>query len=220
MKQIVLFAILAIVFSSCNSSTSSNPSGGTTIRPGVGSKFVIHQQTFDTSNRVIDDRIDTVSVIASGTSFAGKTNVVTFKRSNYISYGNYEANGDMSTYIDGQGAAGEKSGWLLVPIVSKGTASMVVWDTTYISNGTTVHYTGTTSYTFAGEQTITAAGENFVTERMNTTETYSSGSPNYNEIDYLAPRIGYIVKIVNNYTHPDSRGAIRQQVDLLSYSLK
>src|SRR5690348_12951558 len=62
MKQTLLFGLLAVVFASCNSSTSPNSTPAT--RPGVGSSFILHQQVFDTVGRVIDESTDTVFLIA------------------------------------------------------------------------------------------------------------------------------------------------------------
>src|ERR1051325_1480073 len=137
MKQIILLSLLAIIFASCNSSTSpsSGITSGPTVRPGVGSMFVTKRQEFDTLDRIIFAGYDTIFVIASGISYAGKNNVVQFRSGSDVTdggigYANYETNGDMAFYNDAKGRPGSRSGWITVPIISKGSSSLVVQDST------------------------------------------------------------------------------------------
>src|SRR5689334_28811 len=83
-RHFLVFASLAfvaaIVISGCSSSTTSTPPLPTNVTPKSGSTYTYHKHEVDSSaaqGKTAGDSTIVAVVISSGTTFAGKSNVVT-----------------------------------------------------------------------------------------------------------------------------------------------
>ena len=229
---LVALFTFGVFMAGCKSnSTGPGPTGSTTTvtRPGVGSTFVFHYQEFDTLGHSIasKEEWDTDVVIASGISFEGKTNVVKFRFGNSITpntgvaYLNYEANGDISSYIDAEGKAGYRSGWETIPLGSKTTTSFVSYDSSYVvANGSLYHGVQTDIYNYTGEQTVPEAGTTLDALAFSFEPVQQDGYKDYSSSAWWAPSIGWAIKETDSFTLPDANGAKSEEWDLVSYSLK
>ena len=214
----LFFAALA----GCSSNTTgpgSNTSAGSVTRPGVGSQYIRYNQFFDTAGHSLPAlaAYDTLYVIASGISYQGKTNVVEFRYGSeptraLIFYVNYESNGDIASYVDGQGSPGKRSGWEVLPLASKGTTSFTTYDSSGVSS--------VTRLTYAGEQHISEAGKTLDALVFDYQSLNSSpgGGSEVDATDYFSPSIGYYSKVVEYYSEPAA--VVGGTSDLVSYTLK
>lgn len=134
-----------------------------------------------------------------------------------VTYINYEANGDISGYVDGGGSPGFRSGWETVPLGSKVSTSFVQYDTSGIgTNGQAWSDKRTDQFTYTGETNISEAGTNFDALVFNYRSMYSgTGYESDAEgTSYFAPSIGYFIKSADV---PLANGSTS---DLVSYTLK
>lgn len=214
--------VVSLFAASCKNSTETT--SNTMTRPGVGSSFVLHSTSFDSLGNPLPayEKWDTAFVISSGITYQGKTNVVAIRYGSdpkgRVTYGNYESNGDLSSYADGRGAAGERSGWELSPIASQGTTQFVGYDTTYIVGGNTHHSTRTDINTYAGQQTVTEAGQSFNAIMISERDQLEDGYSDYTSTQWIAPSIGFLVRDNTTNTHPSPEA--RSETHLVSYTLK
>jgi hypothetical protein len=166
MKHLRLLAaasLLAALASGCASSTSSTPGSGTPlVSAKPGSVFNL-EVTYTDSNgnnlRPTDQQYD--SVMATGITFQGKTNVVQIYQSvnGTPSTGYYAIldNGDLAIYA-GQSQPGMKSQWVVLPFGTGASTTTVILDTT-ITNGLAVSQSKeTATYSHASSTTVTVAG--------------------------------------------------------------
>ena len=216
-----LSLVAGLTFSSCLSSSTGPNSGSETLQtpPGVGSIFVYHQWYIDTSGMIAgSERYDTMTIIATGISFAGKHNVTQIVLATDTGYLNYESNGDISMYRGSDGYPGGRSGWLTVPLSSKSTQSFTYIDSVDFGNG--VHHVSTESSSYTGAQNIVLAGHTFnaKTTRYVVTEDALIYD---NETDWFDSQTGICIKIDMPPIRPNGTsfddGA---QWVLVSYNLK
>jgi hypothetical protein len=156
---IVLSASLSIFGCSNNSTTSAPPT--TLTVPKAGSMFVVHAYNIDSSSRMIDSTqyYDTLSVIATGISYKGKTNVMQLRTptSGRDIYQNFESNGDISRYDPGSVSPGALSGWVTYPVGSKGKTMFNTYDTTILGH----EYVQTLTLTYMSDGDRSLVGHNF-----------------------------------------------------------
>jgi len=129
LKHSLLLAVLAILaagfISGCSSSSTSQPGTNTTVTPKTGSTYTYNKHEADSSQTGVTsgDTLMTATVISSGTSYAGKDNVVTiYDDFDTLRY-SIESNGDISFYRANFGSNGfvfnNPSPWLTLPFGSK-----------------------------------------------------------------------------------------------------
>ncbi len=163
-----LFAtlLLSVCLFSCKYSADSGGTPETTVTPKKGSTYTYNKHEVDssTSGKTTGDTAVTAIVLASDTTFAGKSHVVilydNFDTMRYV----VESNGDISFYRDGFGSNGfvfnNPTPWLRLPYGSKGTG-ITLFDTTqevsYGGNTETVKITGTGDY--VGTDKLTVGGK-------------------------------------------------------------
>ncbi len=151
-RQIVAVFIAAIFFFAGCKSDSTGPTvlHVVPVSPGVGSSFLYYAVTVDSTGQVTTD-MDTLygdTVLFTGTTQFGKTNVTQFTPNFLYQYVNYETNGDISYYVNP--AAGETGTWVTVPLDSLGTRVSVDPNTAI-----------STWYTYTGLDLLSLAGDQF-----------------------------------------------------------
>ena len=133
-------AVVATVFlSGCNSSTTTPPTTQTSVTPKAGSTFKYHLHETDTTSTglTVTDTDVVDSVVASGISFQGKTNVIEYFEGPDTVYYEIESNGDVYRYTPTIGVGTFmltiSNPWLLVPYGSKVTNDTLFRDTTTLT---------------------------------------------------------------------------------------
>ena len=216
----LFLAVLSLA--SCESSSTDSTPNNALTPPGVGSVFSYYGYYVDAAGVKIDSTAwyDTVTVIATGIIYDGKNNVLQAKPGYQLpgSFWNYESNGDVSIHIDNHiSGSGEHSGWLTIPLASKGNASFTSLDT--VRNGTEIKFIE--SYTYTGDETITEAGHTFNTSTFIRENIYADGSSHNRVTEWYDRATGRFIKgdgpRQGAYSIWDWGGG---KVDLIGYTLK
>jgi hypothetical protein len=123
-RTLAVFAIVCFYIGGCTSDSTSvaPPPPVIPVSPRVGSSFLYYSITLDSVGTITS--IDSAklygdTVLATGISQFGKTNVTQFTPNFIFQYVNYETNGNISYYVNP--AAGQTGEWITVPIDSMGT---------------------------------------------------------------------------------------------------
>lgn len=157
-RNIVLFFSLlnTCIICGCDSSTSpSTPLPQVTTPPSVGSVFVFDTWTIDSlGNKIVGSNdIRTDSILESGITKDGKTNVARYiskHSSGYSTYGylNIEPSGDVSQTVPIPTNGGQGYAWIIYPIRTAITQNVVLVDTIINPgpNATTMKETVSLSY--------------------------------------------------------------------------
>jgi hypothetical protein len=158
-----LFLLAVVVMAGCKS-TSTSPSGSTTVViPNAGSYFTLVNVQFDSTGEMVESDTIVETFLQTGLSIYGKTNVVEVIDSSntYVTAGayyHYESDGDVSVY--GNIITGSP-GWMLYPFGSQ-QPQQTSGDT--IENGISESYALTISGAGSGSTSI--AGTGFSTEKI------------------------------------------------------
>jgi hypothetical protein len=220
-----LMVTLALVsIAGCESSITATTNTISTVRPGIGSKFVYRGLVWDTLGTLTQDFVDTEVVYQSGISYQGKNNVITISYSwdtalkNALYY-NYEPNGDIEDYYN---IPGVRSGWRTYPIESKGSSSFLQFDTTIInpSSGQQIHSFQEFIFTYATDSAIVEAGQTLNAIDILLGGENQSGYFPGNEDYWIAPSVGTMVRIVSQNEPPYYQNISRFEYHLVSYTLK
>ncbi len=223
MKNISLLAAI-ILIAGCSNSTDTTSSEFPWTIPGINSMFIYHEQLFDTTGLRVIDEYDTSLVIASGFESNGKADCVeTQKNPNsffppVFGLSSYGSNGDWSIYGSG-GSPGYKGGWLTFHLGSRESSSWLYYDSTYESNGHTVHASLTDSTIYIGEDTIIEAGEKFDAFEFNYSRYNQDGQIQFSGTEWIAPSVGINIMVVDTFAQPGNYGIVRNQTDLVAYKL-
>jgi hypothetical protein len=149
--SLTALAVIGLFAAGCKSDSTSPAPPIHSVSPGVGSSFLYYALTIDSIGRVIVN-MDTLygdTVLATGISQYGKTNVTQYTPNFLFQYVNYETNGNLSYYVNP--GAGQTSQWITVPMDSMGTLGSLdpnMADSTWYSA------TGVASLTLADQQFI------------------------------------------------------------------
>jgi hypothetical protein len=149
LKSIVSAALFSLTVAGCSSSTTPPPptSPPGQVTPGKGSTFTT-TETDTASGGGTTMQTFKDSVIATGLSFGGKTNVIKFismdangRIVDTAAYSTYESNGDVST-ISPQtrslSALFPSVSWVTLTVASQSTDTIVTKDSTI--SGISVHF--------------------------------------------------------------------------------
>lgn len=189
--RITLFLFLitiAATIAACG--TSTGPASTTVTAPAPGSTFVFHYYQLDSKGAAIAEGAgyDTVSVVATGTSYVSKTNVTHFHLSTGADwYYNYETNGDFSIYHSAGSDPHKRAGWITLPIASKTLQRFVDADTTQI-DGT--HWQDSMYVSYHADESISLANHSFHAVVINVLQNTTAGVYGTNGTLWLSPEIG------------------------------
>jgi hypothetical protein len=219
-------ALLAITIFAigCNTGTTPNEPGGQMRIPGEGSYYIFKNALVDRNGLDSSVTFDTVKVVATGLNYQGKTNVVNMFQGRSSIFLSYPPNGDLEGYVDGDvgGRFALKSMWITIPTGSRTATFYTLLDSTTQDS---LHITGkeTDSYTFVGTDTIMFQGQTLQTVKIR--EEYyrfrsdqSGASGTYPSTFWIAPELGYFVKIEEDARPSHSEPASRTR--LIEYLLK
>jgi hypothetical protein len=195
-SRLIAFAIFGVLLvSSVGCSNSSGPPTSTFTVPKAGSTFIFYSYRIDTAGAIIANTevSDTDIVIASGSTYQGRTNVNRFHTNKGGSdiFLNYETNGDISYYEDNSGKPGTRSGWITIPLGRKGKSSFISFDST-IESG--LREQETASWTYTGDATVTFSNHDFHTQTFDTELDRLNGTHDPIQNYWFAPEIGFYVK--------------------------
>jgi hypothetical protein len=223
-KYFLLFGVLftAAFLGSCSSSTTPGSNSSITV-PGVGSTFIMDNQTLDSNNVVLSSDTSTETFAKTGQSMFGKSNVVELVDSHNgggsdTTYVNYESNSDISIYISNFPGNGMNA-WWTIPFASQSTAKL------FDSTASGIHVTVTVAG--AGQGTLTINGQSVSTEKATLTmaesDTVAGVVVSMSSVTtaQFAPSLGEIVETDN----PATRNLINGQLGtakhevVLSYTL-
>jgi hypothetical protein len=175
MKLSIRYIFILSVFTcsmflnSCSKDDTTAPATNTTVTPKAGSSYTYSKHESDSTSgqpAVSTDSTIIALVISGGTSYQGKSNVVTlYDDFDTLRY-QIESSNDVSIYRSTFGTQGflfvNPSPWLLLPFGSKSTGvQLFVFDTTVTIQGFPVpfHVVGTADY--LGTDAITKNGSSF-----------------------------------------------------------
>ncbi|GEM_PF-3305485 len=224
-RNLCILIIAAMIGGAGCKSNSSSPNGGGTTTltiPGVGSVFVYDDYQTDTLTGAkipSTEKFDTTTVIATHISFAGKTNVTQFRENAgglNVSYMSYEPNGDVSFYVNSSGSPGSRSGWLTVPLASKGQQSFTEFDT--INGG--VHSMTVETLTYTGATTLTLAGNTFSAYTFNDQVLHNSSITYNNSTDWFDAATGMVLQVDEPIIQPYGYKDRGSHFALISYSIR
>ena len=241
MKHIIItLALSAIFLGGCKSnSTDNNPSNAIS-SARTGSTFIYHNYYIDTLGAKITndpntaESIDTVTVLATGISYQGKTNVTNFynsgpdKGSYFL---NYEASGDISLYGEPRvsGVFTLHGGWVTLPLAGLSSSTFVLADTVVKENGKPDHRRyETETDTYIGNDNISVGQETLECIKIQSISVRDDTQGNFGShnsdttIIRIAKKTGYIAEIEPStkvISLKNGYSARRMSV-LLSYVLK
>jgi hypothetical protein len=225
LPKLVLLPLLLLAACGDDSVTSNEP--GATIAPKAGSSYTFMKVRTD-SNSVKVPGWDTTysqSVVSTGNSFRGKSNLVMFHEDSTDIFVSYESNGDYSMLpkTDDTTVA-----WITYPAGSRTRFTLPSVDTT-VENpfGGTWQISSSGSIVHGGTATITVPAGTFRTHRLVQTSVFSLGSgaskltTTSSDTIYYAPSIGWVVKVVGRTESSDALFPAEGTEEVLrSYSLK
>ena len=169
--KVCLVLFLSFVIYACSPETTSNTNVITidsTVKPKVGSYYNYTKNYYDSLNinKGIVDIFD--SVIASGLSYKGKTNVIKVVSSNKngkdTNYYNFESNGNISFYEDNTLDYQE---WITYPLNGNDSIPLTVKDTSYlIGNNDTIFLKTSGYFKNIGVETKKVGFENFNSQKL------------------------------------------------------
>jgi hypothetical protein len=219
-KLILAAGAFCVILSGCASSTDPTPS--TTVKPpAANSQFYFTGGGVDSTGALIASSVfsDTVVVVSTGQTFAGRSNVLVTKLTNSapLYYDNYESNGDVALYVDEGSGPGKHPGWLVLPNASKTTQSLTYFDTTEGS----AHITKTQTATYQGTENVTLNGKTWTAAKVLVTTTFSAGNSPAPQTYWVVPELSGVIKIVTPFSH-DASGASHNgfQLTMTGYQLK
>ncbi|HEX5316960.1 MAG TPA: hypothetical protein VFX22_09955 [Candidatus Kapabacteria bacterium] len=218
---------MLIVFTSCKSSTSPNTgnSNSALTPPGVSSTLVYHIFEIDPTGAKVpgtDTILDRDTVIAIGIAQDGKSNVLQLKGLEFLprffsTFWNYDSNGDISYYNDEQGQPYYYSGWITVPLASKGKTSFLEYRKAsqgFPTDSLTIWYT------YAGTMAVTIpSGQVFQTDYFNYVEVDQSGNYSNVATQYFDSKTGILVRIDSPSQVSNGRTENGGRIELQSASL-
>ncbi|MFN8361806.1 MAG: hypothetical protein U0264_18005 [Candidatus Kapaibacterium sp.] len=230
-KQLAFVLVSVMLLASC--SKDSTPTGTNTVtyvQPKAGSIFVFETYNTDTtSNLPIASSRDTArhTFLQTALSFMGKTNVSKItKVSTFFmdtTYLNYESNNDVSTFVPDT-ASGK---WITFPYSSKTPLSFTAFEGTFDIFGIMTTVKSVATITYSNETTMTVKGSSLSVLKFKqdivTTSTAGgvSTTNTQNGFIYIAPSLGYVVKIEQLPYVSSSGDKLQGQVEnLIDYTLK
>jgi hypothetical protein len=225
--------VLVILLGACaKDSTPVGPDTVTYSPPKAGSTFRYDTYSTDTTASLpIEGSHDTTlhTVLQSGMSFAGKTNVTMISTVNKYytdtTYISYESNGDISVLNPFNL---EQNEWVIMPVGSKTSTSIVLFDTTNIVSGVSNRNKISAEISNAGTENLTVNGKTISIIKLKsatifaTTKAGVTSSVPGEKFTYFAPSLGYIVK-TNQPVQVSPFGGKKQEGSvemLLDYTLK
>lgn len=172
---LILFCNLSIFGCASDSTSPSTNTSSGRIPPAVGSTMIYHNWTLlDGSTTPAAESYDTVYVIGTNISMAGKSHVVEFRYNvepTGFNFVNYESNGDISIYYGPQSI----NQWILIPLSSKGISTYLEQDSDLSSPAikSTRVYSGEEKLTFGGREfdAIAIVGERDMGDDSNAIRT-------------------------------------------------
>jgi hypothetical protein len=226
--------ILLFSFAACNKSNPVGPGSSSGVQPKIGSSFTYFEYSIDTTTgQVVPGSTDTSveTVAKTGMSYSGKSNVTMVVSSSIYgldtSYINYESNGDISSVFS-LGFMGSGSSWITIPVASKATNTIALYDTTTYLLGVPTETKASLTASFVDNETVMVGSQSLSVEKIEllvtgtTTTLGVTQTQNIASYGYYAPSIGYIVKSltpsfvdVTTGTKQEGNGST-----LLSYILK
>ena len=217
---LLFLAIAASGLIGCGNSSTTSPIANPITPPKQGSVFRYHSYSFDSAGVKLpsSDVYDSNRVAAVGITYQGKTNVTQFVWGDgYTSYCNYEPNGDISRYIDGNGAIGFKNGWLVEPIATRVKQTLNEEDTASVAWARLE----SSSSAYVGASQLTFANHAFQAVTTEVTSAWSDGKSGIVETISWAPEIGTFVMTNTPWggkPHNDNKTGFREE--LIGYTLQ
>jgi hypothetical protein len=227
MKHIRIFSavLFVVLLASCKQASNSDPTVGMWTISGAGT-VLMYQSTQQGSNVL---GYDTMTILNTGQSIGGKTNVFylgSMGRPGYLFY-DIEANGDISmadTTVPGLPGSLPTLPWLTFPSGSH----VPIFDPSLDTLEGAYRYTDTSVRTFIGIENITVPAGSFSTihvretDRNFVTRTDSLNPSIDSTIEnmdfWFAPSLGFYVKQTYNLLNTDGYDRITQsEVDLIKY---
>jgi hypothetical protein len=196
-QTLAVVLAIAFCFVGCTSdSTSPTAIPVVPVSPGVGSSFLYYAVTIDSTGRITYIDMDTLygdTVLATGISQFGKTNVTQFTPNFLYQYVNYETNGDISYYVNP--AAGQTGTWITVPLDSIGTRASVDPNPDI-----------STWYSYTGQESLSLASTQFISESFNVySDTTALGIQGIASIEWYDTTTGVLLE-QNTLATRDSAG--------------
>ena len=225
LPKLALLSLLLLAACGDDSVTSSEP--GATVSPKAGSSYTYMKVRTD-SNSVKVPGWDTTyaqSVISTGNSYRGKSNLVMFRDDSTDLFVSYESNGDYAMLPKTDDTTVQ---WVIYPAGSRTRFTLPSVDTT-VENpfGGTWQISERGSIVHGGTATITVPAGTFATHRLVQSSVFSLGSgasklsTTSTDTIYYAPSIGWVVKVVGRTESNDPQFPAEGTEEVLtSYTLK
>ncbi len=155
-RALVALAAVLLFVHGCksNSTSTSDPSPIKPVSPRVGSSFLYYALTIDSTGavtKVDSSRLLGDTVLATGLTQFGRTNVTQYTPNFLFQFVNYDSSGNIEYYMPPAG--GQTGAWILVPLDSFGTHGSVE-----------PNPDSSAWYTYTGQQQLTLANQQFNTE--------------------------------------------------------
>lgn len=199
-RSLLALIALAALVTSC----SEDPAGpGDSKTPRTGSTYRFHRYSADTSGIELPGTGDTASttMISANAQFQGQTGVHVFMQgTDTVARIRYEENGDIRYYPNWSAAL--KSGWITLPVESKGTSEIGLRDTVIdLGGGQTGRNSVTLSIAYLSSEQMVVGGATFDTRRIrmriveiNPLSAEQNLTITASETVWYSPKIGYFAR--------------------------
>lgn len=234
----VILLVAVFVGEGCKSSTTDPGTNSAIIAPKVGNFFVYDVYYIDTLGTKIvgvpylEEEMDTVTVVGSGITYQGRTNVVNTTSTGSFGawFMNFESTGDVSIWQNPSTHTPfvVHGGWRTFPVTTKGGSNYVLVDSVVQQSGQPDwHGYETVSINYVGVQDITVGAETLTCEKFDLINNGQYGNHDITGTDttsmLFSSKLGAVVhteprtKIIHV---PAGKGVFRTVSALVGYSLK
>jgi hypothetical protein len=223
------FLLLPMLIGGCTSTPTESPSDPTR-RPGVGSWYAYSRMATDANNIPTGTAIlDTLTVVSTGQSYKGRSDLHRLESRMRALYVGYESNNDVVSRDDTCECWGN---WIPYTVGTRERRTLPTKDTVlFAQTAGAYHHTITEVIEHQGIESVTVPAGTFQAHRLKLVRT-ESGAKSTGTVTitttttyYFAPTIGYLVKTVvrdetRSSTQPGIITAFGSEQVLTAYEVK
>jgi hypothetical protein len=233
---LVATACIILLPSAGCSEDSTGSANNTLVKPGAGSMYVYTTTRYDTSSSITSTRTDTVTIINTGVTSGGFTDLMRVWRSSIphdTIFARYESNGDFAFLFPIDTNSDDITDRFrtdLYPVGSHGRLQLDL-DTLYDSGN--AYTVSIDSIYYVNEGSLTVPAGNFTASTIvdvNDHRSYSQSGSIWSRVRELSthsfvPSIGFFAKTTSQHDFLDSTGVLLKsrlitRMELQSYVLK